>query len=106
MAAQIPQLNQTSISASVKVTNGALMQCSSIVLSCPWPIESYCFHQDLKLLLLDSYDLILGMDWLESFSSIKIHWKHKWLLIPYYDHQMLLQGIRSPSNEEPSFHLL
>lgn len=51
VAARLPQLNQTSISASVKVANGEVMQCSSAVLSCPWSIDSYCFYQDLKLLI-------------------------------------------------------
>ncbi|WVZ55602.1 hypothetical protein U9M48_006242 [Paspalum notatum var. saurae] len=38
-----------------------------------------------EVLPLQHYDLILGMDWLEAHSSMQIHWKFKWLLIPYQE---------------------
>jgi hypothetical protein len=32
------------------------------------------------------------MDWLESYSPMKIHWKNKWMEIPYGNQLILLQG--------------
>lgn len=44
------------------------------------------------MLDLPSFDLILGMDWLERFSPMKVHWQQKWLCIPYQGMQVMLHG--------------
>jgi len=41
------------------------------------------FKSDIKVLPLSSYDMILGLDWLESHSPMQVHWPHQWLKIPY-----------------------
>jgi hypothetical protein len=41
---------------------------------------------------LQTYDAVLGMDWLEQFSPMKINWIEKWLSIPYKGHTVVLQG--------------
>lgn len=48
-----------------------------------WSVQGHSFSTDLKLLLLSSYDMILGLDWLASFSPMQVHWAHKWISIPY-----------------------
>lgn len=52
------------------------------------------------MLPLQSYDMILGMDWLESFSPMKVHWCHKWMVIPYQNSTPVLQGILPEFAEE------
>jgi hypothetical protein len=47
--------------------------------------------------------MIIGMDWLESFSPMQVHWQHKRLEIPYEGSTVLLQG---ESVEAPSKLLL
>lgn len=37
-------------------------------------------------------ELIVGMDWLASYSPMQIDWQHKWLLISQGQGQHLLQG--------------
>lgn len=41
---------------------------------------------------MPSYDMIIGMDWLASHSPMQIDWQHKWLLIPYGQSSVRLQG--------------
>ncbi|XP_062230691.1 uncharacterized protein LOC133928395 [Phragmites australis] len=77
----------------VHVANGALLYCTSELVHAEWFINSYQFHSTLKNLPLPQYDLILGMDWLEAFSPMKVHWGHKWMSIPYNGHSVLLQGM-------------
>jgi hypothetical protein len=36
--------------------------------------------------------MIIGMDWLESFSPMQVHWKDKWLSIPYEGTSVVLRG--------------
>jgi hypothetical protein len=59
------------------------MQSSAKLLQAEWYVQGYLFHSDLKVLALQNFDMILGMEWLERFSQMKIHWAHKWLTIPY-----------------------
>jgi hypothetical protein len=58
-----------------------------------WSLQNHKFHSDLRLLPLGSFDLIIGMDWLEAFSPMKVHWAEKWLSIPYGSSHILLQGL-------------
>lgn len=53
----------------------------------------YDFHSDLKLLSLSSYDMVLGLDWLERFSPMEVHWRQKWMVIPYNGATAVLYGI-------------
>jgi len=55
-----------------------------------WFIGDLAFHSNLKILPLKAYDIIIGMDWLESFSPMTVHWQQKWLQIPYGDQTVLL----------------
>jgi len=57
-----------------------------------WSVQGYEFHSNLKVLSLGSYDMIIGMDWLEAFSPMKVHWLQKWICIPYGSIQVLLRG--------------
>lgn len=60
-------------------------------------VDEYKFISNLKVLPLGHFDMILGMDWLESFSPMQVHWKHKWMVIPYQGVTAVFQGI-SPIN--------
>lgn len=73
VAAQLPQLQSTPLLASVKVANGHLLRCTSAILGCIFSLGKYQFQHDLRILPLDSYDLILGMDWLERYSPMEVH---------------------------------
>jgi hypothetical protein len=46
-------------------------------------MQGYSFTTDLKLLPLSAYDMILGLDWLSSFSPMQVHWQQKWIAILY-----------------------
>lgn len=84
----------------VQVANGGILQCDSALLSASWAIQDITFSSNLKILPLPHFDLIIGMDWLESFSPMKVYWKSKWMTIPYNGAMVLLQGIKSDLHEE------
>lgn len=71
------------------------MHCSSSIPDCSLSIVDYQFSLELKILPLGTYDLILGIDWLEQHSPMKVHWKQKWLAIPYKGGTVVLQGCLS-----------
>lgn len=77
------------------------MLCSAIIRSAEWTIDSCHFQHDLKVLPLHAYDIILGMDWLQSFSPMKIDWWQRWLVIPYQGSTVRLHGLPSHPSESP-----
>jgi hypothetical protein len=76
----------------VKVADGNVLQCMAVLPQAEWTIQQCTFIQDLKVLSLPSYDLILGMDWLEKFSPMRVDWKDKWMIIQFQGTPVLLQG--------------
>lgn len=82
----VTQLNLPTVQCapfSVRVADGNTIQCSALVSDASWWIGDYQFQHPLKILPLQSYDVILGMDWLQLFSPMKINWRQQWLSIPY-----------------------
>jgi hypothetical protein len=77
---------------SVQVADGSLVTCSQEIPTAVWSVQGYEFHSTLKVLSLGSFDMILGMDWLEAFSPMKVHWSQKWISIPCGPAQIVLRG--------------
>ncbi|XP_012702816.1 uncharacterized protein LOC101763062 isoform X2 [Setaria italica] len=77
---------------NVQVANDNTLHCSSHLPNASWSINGYAFHGDMKTLSISSYDMILGLDWLEQFSPMKVHWKQRWIAIPYADPTVVLYG--------------
>jgi hypothetical protein len=82
------------------VAGGGTLSCSAVLPQALWFISELAFQSDLKVLPLVAYDVIIGMDWLESFSPMRVHWKHKWMEIPYENRTVTLQGITPDTPEE------
>jgi hypothetical protein len=76
----------------VQVADGTILSCTNMISQAVWSIQGCSFVQDLHVLNLPTFDLILGMDWLERYSPMKVHWQHKWLCIPYHGEQVMLYG--------------
>jgi len=68
---------------TVHVADGNSVMCTQEIPMAAWSVQGYEFHSNLKVLSLGSYDMIIGMDWLEAFSPMKVHWLQKWICIPY-----------------------
>lgn len=43
----------------------------------------------------DFFDLVVGMDWLQQFSPMKVDWANKWMCISYRGTTVCLQGLLS-----------
>jgi hypothetical protein len=79
-------------SVRVQVAGGGILSCSAEIPHALSFIGDIAFQTDLRVLPLTAYDVIIGTDWLESYSPMKIHWKNKWMEIPYGNQLILLQG--------------
>jgi Retroviral aspartyl protease len=75
----------------VMVSNGAQMvtysKCDSLIFS----IQGTEFCNDLRLLPIQGYDIILGLDWLSQWGDMRINWKDKWVKFQKDDQAVKLQ---------------
>ena len=80
------------VPTSVKVVDGGSVPSTAQIPYVEWSIQGYVFHSTLKLIPIGTYDMILGMDWLQAFSPMKVHWLQRWVQIPYGPHTVVLHG--------------
>lgn len=93
VAAQCSSLQQLLPPLTVQVANGQVLTCSAHVPNAVWSIQNCQFQTDLKVLPLSSYDMILGLDWLEAYSPMEIDWRQKWLHFQHEGASAYLIGI-------------
>jgi predicted aspartyl protease len=83
VASQLSGIQSEPVSTRVQVAGGTHLQSSVLLRNVPWSVGQCVFQSTFRVLPLKAYDAIVGMDWLESFSPMQVHWRDKWLLIPY-----------------------
>lgn len=84
----------------VKVADGAELLCTHEVPGCVWWSQGYQFCCDLKIIPLGSYDIILGMDWLEFYSPMKVDWVKKFIQFEHQGELIQLQGITKETDKD------
>jgi hypothetical protein len=60
-------------------------------------MDMHSIKLTLKILSLQCYDIILGIDWLEKNNPMEVNWEAKWMSFDYQGGKVLLQGITSNS---------
>jgi hypothetical protein len=85
-------------SLTLHIANGAKVVCDTQLVNAQWHVQGYQFSTDLKILCLNHYDMIIGYDWLEEFSPMRLHWRDKWMTIPYQTGTMVIHGVSSSSD--------
>ena len=95
----MPTVQKLTRPVSVKVADGGLLWSKFIIPSCSFFCQGRPFFTNLKVPPLSGYDIIHGMDWLETFSSMTVHWTHKWLEFEYKGKMIKVQGFLPRTNE-------
>lgn len=93
IAISIPGWQQLQAHVHVKVANGSEILYTHELHNLVWGTQGHTFKTTFKIIPLGSYDIILGMDWLESHSPMHIDCKQKWLSFPHEGRTVKLQGI-------------
>jgi hypothetical protein len=75
------------------VANGDTMVSETMIPQLTWEAQGHSFQQDMKVLPLGCYDIILGGDWLEEFSPMWVHWRQRRMRFHHHGHRITLQGI-------------
>lgn len=58
---------------TVMVANGQKVKCEEICKGFQWEIQGEKFTKDLRMFRMGGCDLVLGMDWIDSFAPIQLH---------------------------------
>lgn len=61
----------------VKLADGAIVACTKEIPAVEYQVQGHNFQSPLKLFPLGAYDVILGMDWLESRGVMIVDWGQK-----------------------------
>ena len=104
-AAKLSGVQTLQTGISVQVANGQLLHCQDLLPQAQWFVGDFSFTYDLRVIPLHHFDMILGMDWLEQFSPMKVHWQQKWMSIPYNGSTALLQGELPNFSDDIVVHL-
>lgn len=72
VAQSIQGITTTAKTLQVQVANGDNLQCSQELVNTTWTISGVSFTLTLIVLQLSTYDLIVGMDWLETHSPMLV----------------------------------
>lgn len=73
-ASQLDSVVPLSSTSRVKVADGAVLLCSAGLSQCEWDCDGHLFWSDFKLLALEGFDGILGIDWLARHSPMHVDW--------------------------------
>jgi hypothetical protein len=95
VASALPNIVELDKPVNVQIANGSYLCCSSQALDASWSLSGVPFSSNLRVLPLSTYDLIIGMDWLETHSPMMVHWAHKWLTMPIKGTYVTLHGLSS-----------
>ena len=90
----------------IRVANGTLLQCTHELVNCPVIIQGHNFVVNLKILPLQCYDIIFGMDWLGQHSPMEIHWRNKWLSFNHTGQKISIDWIAAQSATTPHYYYI
>ncbi|CAD6219531.1 unnamed protein product [Miscanthus lutarioriparius] len=92
-------------SVLVTVANGQKLRSDQQVQDFTWWTQGKTFTHSVRVLSISCFDLVLGMDWLESHSPMWIHWKRKLLRFSYQGARVSLKGIKDSTSTCPKIKL-
>nr|GEY38359.1 putative reverse transcriptase domain-containing protein [Tanacetum cinerariifolium] len=78
-------------SYAVKLVDGRVSKTNIVLKGCTLGLLGHPFNIDLMPVELDSFDVIIGMDWLAKYHAL-IFCDKKVVCIPYGDEVLIIQG--------------
>jgi hypothetical protein len=82
----------------VKVAGGAILTSSTVLPALSWSSNGHEFIDSFRVLALDSYDGIIGWDWLAKYSPMLTHWGEQWIAIQMRGEFVVLHGEEAYGN--------
>ncbi|XP_027060758.1 uncharacterized protein [Coffea arabica] len=93
-----PQLVVPRKPFAVKVANGQVLQCNSWVPRMTWEMQGHTFTHDVYVLAIESYNMVLGVDWMREHSPVTFDFKHLQFSFNQEGQEVKLQGDLGETN--------
>lgn len=90
---------------SVTLANGQKITSSKEVPDFTWWTQWHTFTHIARVLPISCYDVVLGMDWLEKYSPMWIHWKCRLLHFSHEGQSIALKGIKDALSTCPKIKI-
>jgi hypothetical protein len=87
---------QLSNTVQVQVAGGKILRCDEGFSELQWSSQGYQFCDSFRILNLQNYDGILGLDWLAKYSPMLSHWAQQWIAFQAADQLVVLHGEDTP----------
>lgn len=87
----------------VRIADGGSLRGTLHIPDCEWTCQGALFNADMKVLPLDCYDVILGMEWLRSLGGMYVNLSAKWMCITHMGKAILLEVLTLPLILVPQF---
>ncbi|KAK1693114.1 hypothetical protein QYE76_009811 [Lolium multiflorum] len=83
---------------TVTVANGAREQVCMAVVDVPWECQGATFTTSFRVFDLPSYDIIVGMDWLDTLGPMWMDWKKKIFRIKQNGKRITIKGVQDKTS--------
>ncbi|GJZ03482.1 putative reverse transcriptase domain-containing protein [Tanacetum coccineum] len=101
-----PDLNVVKdVSYAVELANEKISETNTILRGCTLGLLGHPFNIDLMSIELDSFDIIIGMDWLANHHAV-IVCDEKIVRIPFRDEVLIVQGDRDGKGEKSKLSII
>ncbi|GKC83603.1 putative reverse transcriptase domain-containing protein, partial [Tanacetum coccineum] len=80
----------------IELANGKIIGADTIIRGCTLNLLNYPFNIDLMVVELESFDVIIDMDWLSKYHVV-ILYDEKLVRIPFYDETLTIRDDRGES---------
>ncbi|GKG11274.1 putative reverse transcriptase domain-containing protein, partial [Tanacetum coccineum] len=83
--------NTLDVSYAVELADGRVLETNTVLRGCTLGLLGHPFNIDLMPVELESFDAIIGMDWLANHHAVIVY-DEKVMRIPYGDEVLIVQG--------------
>ncbi|GKC19093.1 putative reverse transcriptase domain-containing protein, partial [Tanacetum coccineum] len=95
----------TYVSYAVELADGRISKTNTVLRGCTLGLLGHPFNIDLMPVELDSFDVVIGMDWLANHHAV-IVCDEKIVRIPYRDEVLIIQGDRDGKGEKSKLSII
>nr|GEV43635.1 retrotransposon protein, putative, Ty3-gypsy subclass [Tanacetum cinerariifolium] len=89
----------------VELANGKIIRVNTIIRGCTLNFMNHPLNIDLMPVLLGSFDVIIGMDWLTKYHGVIIY-DEKIVCVPLEREMLIFQGNRENQKEESRLNII
>ncbi|GKD83073.1 putative reverse transcriptase domain-containing protein [Tanacetum coccineum] len=93
------------VSYAIKLADGIISETNTILRGCTFGLLGHPFNIDLMPIELCSFDVIIGMDWLENHHAV-IVCDEKIVRLPYGDEVLIVQDDRDGKGEKSKLSII